>query len=1042
MRIILVSVYAILFSGLIVCAQRPAIDEYSLRQLTEEEGLPQNSVRSIVHDELGFIWLATEQGLVRYDGKSFKIFTKKSLGIESDRFYQFQRNAATGEIYAYSEFNRAVRISGGTATVDSANLFIRDIDRGPISAFIRLKLAEPEMIRRTLSRDFKQQHLVVTTKTGRYFACFNQKVVIFQSGKVAGVVPFLGPSGLAPFQAPGDTTPNLKNFMSTGNELFYHQTGVGIEFIHVSQRGNRQIRLGGDITRHPMFVKEGHKTLVFVNKINNQLIATLGDHIYLVSYDPQKKTLSTCLVLEGLDTHRRRLSSFYFDSLDGTLYAGSQTGGMYILSQKALQTVTTKGDDYENIFYAQHAINDSTVVLPNGRMATENGFIRQRLPGVDTTNTDGRFTILRDHSGNIWYRTKTSVLKISGGTTQSVTQWISVIEPSRLYQGQDSLIWVGFRNGDLAIVDQTDVKNPFHKVASTGADITFLFQIDENKLWVGTNKGLFCWDSSKKQLSVIDGMQQKNIRSITTTAPDQIWVTTYGDGIFLLRKDKILAIPSDLRGYLNYAHCLVADEKGYFWISTNKGLFQAQINDLVAFADRKLPSVFFRYYSRADGLRINEFNGGCQPCGIRLGNGYISLPSMNGLVFIPPGIPTPSSLTNPFIVDKVEVSGKSVSLNDTIRLEYDFGSLSIQLATPFFMDRENLNIAYSIDPVHKKGKGSQFRVADDLKINIFNLPTGEYRLNIRKMAGFGSQYIEKKIVLMISPAWFATWWFVCLMLVLLAGLLIGYNMLRTRALRSRNRDLSRRVDERTKELSQTMGMLEESQRSLQRQLQVQMRIIAVLGHDLRSPLKFLIRYSKKLHELLATPTEHGILSEMSWGIAESASKTYELADNLLGFVKATTAQNGKVDESLVPVKQVLQEKAAVFDQLAKERHSQIRLDTETSAVMLVNRQFLAIIIHNLLDNAIKIGWQDTITLSAHSIDNKAIVTISDTAGNLPENIVAWLNSTNSVNQSANNTAPPDLGLGLIIVKELADLAGLTIQVHSDSSGTTFRMFKV
>ena len=50
--------------------------QFSVQNYTDENGLPQNSVKSIATDNAGFIWLATENGLVRYDGHQFDLFDK------------------------------------------------------------------------------------------------------------------------------------------------------------------------------------------------------------------------------------------------------------------------------------------------------------------------------------------------------------------------------------------------------------------------------------------------------------------------------------------------------------------------------------------------------------------------------------------------------------------------------------------------------------------------------------------------------------------------------------------------------------------------------------------------------------------------------------------------------------------------------------------------------------------------------------------------------------------------------------------------------
>lgn len=169
------------------------------------------------------------------------------------------------------------------------------------------------------------------------------------------------------------------------------------------------------------------------------------------------------------------------------------------------------------------------------------------------------------------------------------------------------------------------------------------------------------------------------------------------------------------------------------------------------------------------------------------------------------------------------------------------------------------------------------------------------------------------------------WWSIACAAIILAVLIFAYSRWRTASLRRRNQQLAKRIDERTRDLSVAMQKLQTSEASLYRQLQVQMRMTAVLTHDLRSPLNFLSRYAKKLHQMLIEKPSSAEMAELGESLADSATRTFELTDNLLGFIKATMIHHGQIDETAVNVAEVLKEKAAIFDHLAKERQTQIHL---------------------------------------------------------------------------------------------------------------------
>ena len=102
--------------------------QYTVEHYTSENGLPQNSIKSISIDTYGFVWLATEDGLVRFDGHHFYVFNRSNLPISVNRIYFIEpavrdktspgmgRNQIS---YATFEGSELVKIEKGTAVVDT-----------------------------------------------------------------------------------------------------------------------------------------------------------------------------------------------------------------------------------------------------------------------------------------------------------------------------------------------------------------------------------------------------------------------------------------------------------------------------------------------------------------------------------------------------------------------------------------------------------------------------------------------------------------------------------------------------------------------------------------------------------------------------------------------------------------------------------------------------------------------------------------------------------------------------------------------------------
>ncbi|HYE78934.1 MAG TPA: two-component regulator propeller domain-containing protein, partial [bacterium] len=72
---------ALAFTASVACAQtsrNEPLPHYQFQRLTVADGLPENSITSLIQDRQGFLWFGTPNGLVRYDGREVKVFRQRS----------------------------------------------------------------------------------------------------------------------------------------------------------------------------------------------------------------------------------------------------------------------------------------------------------------------------------------------------------------------------------------------------------------------------------------------------------------------------------------------------------------------------------------------------------------------------------------------------------------------------------------------------------------------------------------------------------------------------------------------------------------------------------------------------------------------------------------------------------------------------------------------------------------------------------------------------------------------------------------------------
>src|SRR5690606_4887016 len=142
--------------------------------------------------------------------------------------------------------------------------------------------------------------------------------------------------------------------------------------------------------------------------------------------------------------------------------------------------------------------------------------------------------------------------------------------------------------------------------------------------------------------------------------------------------------------------CIVEDRNGFFWISSNKGLFQVKEKSLLDYAAKKVTAIYYHYYNKDAGFLTNEFNGGCQPCATRLGS-TVFFPSMSGVVTFNPEETSPNLPRYAIFIDEALIDNQKVSLGDTLYLNRKFDRITLFINSPYYGNNNNLNFEAKLE---------------------------------------------------------------------------------------------------------------------------------------------------------------------------------------------------------------------------------------------------------------------------------------------------------------------------------------------------------
>ncbi|MVT09089.1 sensor histidine kinase [Chitinophaga tropicalis] len=997
MRVILS--FLLLWIPVSLMAQAP----YTIRHFTDQDGLPQNSVKYIAPDGDGFLWMATESGLTRFDGSRFMNFTSSNTPFRNSRIDFIYPAATEDGLLATTTDHEVLSIHNGKVLVPTKIPqefgYLRRGQTDETYAVIRL----PDRYINAVN----SSHYLLAHGADSYFRVSRDTISLLKGSKVQYSVYYP--------QADVNRLFTLQGYLCS-----IQKNG---QAVRITPAGIRPLRLTGDLQTILSRLGSEEMPGIYWNIPAKQLFIYHDKTCYRLELT-DSSTLKATLMLKGFDFPRNGIVNLYNDSTNKRLFLGSSTKGLFVCNSQQFKGIKA-GQEEDEVYYAQAPFGTQGIVTPQGVALDPQTGKRTRIPLLDKKPTD-KYSITRDPMGNYWYKDYATVMKFNSDLSRLLWKHRFNQQIGQLFIDDDSVLWIGTKQGLYTI--HTPGARPEPKLYEANLNNISYVINDRHILWVGTGYGLLRVDRRTGKTDSIPQLNDRYIRSLYLTAPDELWITTDNYGISLYKDNRLIPLPTDENKYLEAAHCIVLDKQGYLWISTNKGLFQASYRDALEYAAGRQQTLFYLHYGKEQGFYTNEFNGGCQPCALQLQNGDISLPSLEGLVYFSPSSIRPEFPEKGIFIDKVELDTGIVTAENLISLPNDFRHVRFSISTPYFGDPGNLHLYYSLEEEGKHNKVLWLPVADNRVIEFSSMHSGKYTLRIRKLNGFGKDNItEKALTILVGKAFYETGWFRILagILLLLTGFALSW--FRIRRVEKMNRELALRVAERTSALEEAMNTLQISEQQLRRQGFIQQRLIAAISHDLKTPLKYMMQVIGKGNE-----QKSEIGKDERKIIYESLYSMFHMVENLIQYMRSQFMDDVSSLE-MVDLRQLLEEKANIFRVVARAREVEILDHTLPDTVVLVNRQLLAVVIHNLLDNAVKYTRKGYIQIQASCYAEQIHIRFADTGIGIPPAIINWITQYKEMPANTEGKLSSPDGIGLMMVIELLQLLNgdITVTANKD-----------
>lgn len=991
---------------------------YYVEHYTSQNGLPQNSITSMEFDKMGYLWLSTEGGIVRFDGTTphvIDVLSNPELRI--DRGNRIMKTLS-GDVFIQSSVAGLFAFERGKMrqlkSNDSLGEFSRWIKGAMPDTNLYNEIMKENIVHKYIHDPLRQFSSMFPLSDSSYILIGWKEPMLFHYTSLQKTF------ALAPYKPAG--------YLMVNGQLLFIDDENRLFRIDVSNGVVSKCSFSGDALNN-LSVNRYFEYTFYCTAPFRDCYSINGSSLYRISGGASPEQFLSELITDNLPDGCV-INAITADSSGSTIAIGTDSKGLFIYHKNSLATVQfkTSHTNASNVYYVQFPLDSYGVLTSNRR-------IFDARTGHISNTTFGPyegFAMLRDSHNYIWYAYRDNIIRYNEVNKEMKTiPKKFTTEINVLYEDKDK-IWVGSQSGlgyiqhDSLCVLQPEMNDP-----------TYSFIHYSERLMVGTGHGAYFLNPvtfERDYLHALDSVYVRTLEKISGI----VFIGTYGGGFYLWKDGKLVKAPLDRYGGLKDVHAFFKDDQGYLWMTSNKGLYKTSISSFQHFLADTTYAIYYYRYGIKDGITLDEFNGGCSPSHARLANGTVTLPTMEGLVHF---IPEETAALLPkaaIVIDAVIADGKNVLTKSVINLDCEYRQLEIYFSTPYWGTEENVWLDYKIEGLHEQWlpmhKGQR-------SILIQKLPFGNHLISIRKRSGFDEgDWVQLDLPIRVNPYFYQTWWFIVLLALLLLTLFWLATHIYTRNIIIQNIRLESVINQRTGELMQANENLAVSQKILEQSIIVKNKLISILSHDIITPLRF-IGLSAKM-AVQRKNVDEQMLTKTLGDIQNATVKLHDNASNILEWINLQN-QRITVKISHVPLFSVVDELFERLKELAVERKIQMINAVSEDFIVSTDAQLLNIVLYNIISNSIKHTRNGVISVTTVDDSTHYRIEITDNGDGIPVQILERINAPSGEQLLRSGFAENDFGgsgLGYLLIRDLLPLIQGTFIVQSEvGKGTVVQL---
>lgn len=830
-RLLIITALFLLASVNALAQQQPII----FSRVTRADGLASNMTFQSLRDKQGFLWIATQNGLQRYDHNRFLTFR------------HIPGNAGTIPENSVSRLYLDRKDRLWVAFDTKIGLF----DRNTL-IFQGLPIDTPINIIKKITED----------PQGRLLLFADSKVLVFDELTHRFHAPYPMSPTPAGYQF-GDMVPipGTDKFWVTGKSGSMIYDPSTREYATQEDNKNKFIALDslGKIrnARYPFIDRDGNWWLV-------DWMPFVGPAPILYRYDKGKNRLQR---FEKIRAYKA--DSYYeiwnvFQQSNGTIWIyGIGLLAYYDKSEQRFIHINSgpfqrNGIDYDMVSHLQEDEEHNVWVSTNKglyRFNTEAQVFRnlQNLAPGDTAAVHNAVSrILQTRQHGIWVSTWGAGVFSYDEALRPIANPIRAADPvnaslhaSAMMERSNGEVWVGLQTGGIKVFDPAANRvYGFQHSLLKGEIIQQLFEDREGNTWIGTSSGLLLkcmasnWRDSLQAFETILS-ETSDIFKIYQDQKGKIWICTSATGIYEIdgssgktlrqfkqavgKDDGLLNDgASDIVQYDDSTYLIASDGLCIFNARTNKfryltaidGLPAEHITGLIFDKQHRLwvacdgglyrlsiANNLYVSYAAEDGITNDVFQ---VASGTVLRDGRVAIGTPRNFLVFDPEATILKRKVPPVTITGLTLNGRSLLVDSiaklgTLELSHDQTFLNIELSTLSF--RDQYYMYYKLE-----GLDGDWKRVSNTSITYQYLPPGSYTLKLKSQNGDGAESESiTSLQIRVNPPFWKTWWFYGLLVLLAGGIIFWLDQQRIRRKTAMLEMRSTIADGLHHDISETLG---------------------------------------------------------------------------------------------------------------------------------------------------------------------------------------------------------------------------------------------